>query len=76
MCKAIAESYLMNNNRKPICRLRFNSTQKFLGFPGVQTDSKDGQVEEKILINSVDEIYKFADRLKSIVARYDTKTSK
>jgi hypothetical protein len=67
---------LDDNNRKPICRLRFNSTQKFLGFPGIQADGKDGQVEEKILINSVDEIYKFADRLKSIVARYDTKTSK
>jgi hypothetical protein len=48
-----------DNNRKPICRLHFNGKQKFIGFVG-----PDKQ-EERIPINSLDEIYKFADRLKA-----------
>jgi hypothetical protein len=64
---------LDDNNRKPICRLRFTPTQKIIGFFSSTQEGKDGQTEERIAINSLDELYQYADRLKSTVARYDVK---
>ncbi len=55
---------LDDNNRKPICRLHFNYAQKYLG---VFTD-KD---EERLEINSVDDIFKHADHLKLTLKKYD-----
>ena len=55
---------LDDNNRKPICRLRFNSSNMYLGLFKQKN-------EEKILIDSVDDIYKYADNLKSTVLEYD-----
>ena len=55
---------LDDNNRKPICRLRFNSTQKYLGL------FDTGKDEEKIPIESVDDIYQYADRLAGTVRHY------
>lgn len=55
---------LDDNNRKPICRLYFDSTQKYLG---VFTDKN----EERIKIDSIDGIFKHADRLKATVAEYE-----
>ncbi|MCD0416519.1 type I restriction enzyme HsdR N-terminal domain-containing protein [Rubrivivax sp. JA1024] len=56
---------LDDNNRKPICRLRFNNTAKLrLGL-------FDANKEEEIVpIDSVDQIYEFADRLKQTVQTY------
>ena len=48
---------LDDNNRKPICRLRFNREQKYLG---VLDENKS---EEKIAIDTVDDIYKYSDRI-------------
>lgn len=56
---------LDDNNRKPLCRLHFNRTQKYLGlFDG---DKK----ETRHLLESLDDIYKFADQLKSAVSYYE-----
>lgn len=63
---------LDDNNRRPICRLRFNRAQKYVGFfTGSQENEAEGLKEEKVPINDIDEIYNFADRLKATVARYD-----
>jgi hypothetical protein len=67
---------LDDNNRKPVVRLRFNTTQKALGFITGQTDGRNVQQEERVPIETLDDIYKHADRLKAVVARYDTKESK
>ncbi len=57
---------LDDNNRKPICRLHFNSsTKKQLGLFNAD------KAEEKESITSVDEIYKFAERILAAVRRYD-----
>lgn len=53
-----------DNNRKPICRLRFNNSQRlYLGL-------MNGKEEEKVLITDPDEIYNFADRLRATVSAY------
>ncbi len=56
---------LDDNNRKPICRLHFNRTQKYVG---VFDEDKN---EERIPIEKVEEIYKYGDRLLSTVKAYD-----
>jgi hypothetical protein len=58
---------LDDSNRKPICRLYFNTTQKYIGFV------EDSQVE-RFPIDSLDDIYKHVDRLKSVIARLEAKT--
>ena len=55
---------LDNTNRKPICRLHFNSPQKQIGF------FKNKQ-EERIPLNNLNNIFKYADRLKAVVGEYD-----
>lgn len=55
---------LDDNNRKPICRLRFNRPQKYLG---VISHKK----EEKFAIDCVDDIYKYAEQIKSTIAQYE-----
>lgn len=56
---------LDDNNRKPVCRLHFNSPQKHIAF-------FDGQKNiDKVPIDNVDDIHRHADRLKAIVAYYD-----
>jgi hypothetical protein len=54
---------LDDNNRKPICRLHFNTIQKYIG---IITQKK----EERIPIDGVDDIFKHADSLKATVAEY------
>lgn len=56
---------LDNNNRKPICRLHFNYSQKYLGII-------TGKDEERIPINDLNEIFKHADNLKATVNSYAT----
>lgn len=64
-----AQSYcailLDDNNRKPICRLRFNNTQKLkLGLFNAQKD------EELFTLETVDDIYNYAEQLKATVVAY------
>jgi hypothetical protein len=57
---------LDDNNRKPICRLRFNYSQKYLGLFDAS------KAEEKIPIGAITDIYQFEARLAGIVASYDS----
>lgn len=56
---------LDDNNRKPLCRLHFNSAQKYLSL-------FDTEKEEKLPIEGIDDLYKYAERLKAAVAKYDS----
>ena len=63
-----AQSYcailLDDNNRKPICRLRFNNTAKLiLGL-------FNGKDEERISLTDIDDIYNYGDKLKATVLPY------
>ncbi len=55
---------LDDNNRKPICRLHFNYSQKYLGL----VNNKN---EERFEIDNVDDIFKYVDELKAITVAYD-----
>jgi hypothetical protein len=57
---------LDDNNRKPICRLYFNTSQYYLG---IVTD-KDKNID-KIPISNVDEIYSYADQIRAIPNFYE-----
>ncbi|NWF16793.1 type I restriction enzyme HsdR N-terminal domain-containing protein [Pseudomonas reactans] len=56
---------LDDNNRKPICRLHFNRSQKYLGI------FDEGKNETRHAISSIDEIYEYADQLKKTVGYYE-----
>ena len=64
-----AQSYcailLDDNNRKPICRLRFNNPQKLV--LGLFNDKKE---EERVPLESVDDVHNFSDQLKAILDSY------
>jgi hypothetical protein len=55
---------LDDNNRKPICRLHFNTSQKYLGL------FDDAKNEHREPIEEAAEIYRFASKLKETAARY------
>lgn len=55
---------LDDNNRKPIARLHFNSKQKYLGLLDAEKN------ETRHTIESLDEIYQFADQIRDAVIRY------
>lgn len=56
---------LDNNNRKPLARLKFNRTQKYLSL--IDQDRN----EENIPIDGVDDIYQYGDRLIQIAKGYE-----
>lgn len=56
---------LDDNNRKPICRLHFNRSQKYIG---IFDEEKN---ETRHAISSIDEIYEYSDHLKKTVGYYD-----
>jgi hypothetical protein len=62
---------LDDNNRKPICRLYFNNLQskKLALF----NHNGDGNEEEKVPIQDLNDIYKYADQLKTTVVHYEKK---
>jgi len=64
-----AQSYcailLDDNNRKPICRLRFNNAEKLR--IGIFNDKKE---EEQFGLDSVDDIYNYAEQLKGTASSY------
>ncbi len=53
-----------DNNRKPLCRLHFNRTQKYIGLFDIEKN------ETRHPIATVDDIYSFADILKATAALY------
>ncbi len=55
---------LDGNVRKPICRLHFNRKQKFVGL-------FDGGSEERVQIDSIDDLLLYGDRFKATVQVYD-----
>lgn len=60
---------LDDNNRKPICRLYFNAPKKWLGvFDG------EGRTEERVPVEEVAEIHKYADRLRATLRHYEPKS--
>lgn len=62
-----AKSYcaviLDNNNRKPLTRLHFNRSSKWISL---FTNKK----EERLRIESLDDIYGYADRLQATARQY------
>jgi hypothetical protein len=56
-----------DNNRRPICRLHFNGRQKYIGLFNVAGDKNK---EERIPIDSLNEIYKLTGRLKATAEWY------
>lgn len=55
---------LDNVNRKPICRFHFNSTKKHVSL-------FDNDKEERVTIETIDDLYNLAGRLKKTAAKYD-----
>jgi hypothetical protein len=63
-----AKSYcgilLDDNNRKPICRLRFNTSNKLIGL-------FKNKVESAIPIDNLNDIYTYGGQIKQTVEEYD-----
>lgn len=57
---------LDDNNRKPICRLHFNTVNKYL-----ETFHNGKESGEKVLLNSLDEIYNFKEELHKTLENYN-----
>ncbi len=57
---------LDDNNRKPICRLHFNSKKKCITF-------FDNGVEEKIEIENNNQLYEYSSRLINVIDQYEKK---
>jgi len=55
---------LDDNNRKPIVRLRFNASQKYLGT------FDENKNETRHAIGEIDDIYKHADTIKATIKKY------
>lgn len=56
---------LDDNNRKPIARLHFNTGQKYIGiFDSSKTETRHP-------IDTLDEIYRFADQIRATVHHYE-----
>lgn len=60
---------LDDNNRKPLARLHFNRSQKYLGIFDEQRN------EERVPIKNIDEIYKYADRMRRVFSFYESESS-
>lgn len=56
---------LDDNNRKPICRLHLNGSNKYIGL------FDQNKNEERILLNNIDEIYVYTDRLLNTISLYE-----
>ena len=59
---------LDDSRLKPICRLHFNSAKKYLGL------FDEGRNHERFEIESIDDIYEYAEQLKTTAQRYDSPT--
>ncbi|RKU20979.1 hypothetical protein C6500_07530 [Candidatus Poribacteria bacterium] len=56
---------LDDSNRKLICRLHFNRAKKYLGL------FDEDRNHERFGIESIDDIYEYAEQLKATAQRYD-----
>jgi predicted type IV restriction endonuclease len=56
---------LDDNNRRPICRLYFNTKNKYLGL------FADNKSEEKVSMMDLNDIYNYADKLKITISNYE-----
>jgi len=56
---------LDDNNRKPICRLHFNRSQKYIGI------FDQDKNETRHPLNSIDDIYEYSDSLKKTIGYYE-----
>ncbi len=56
---------LDDNNRKPLCRLHFNTAQKYIGV------IENNKQETRIPLDSLADIYKHADKLLATVGFYE-----
>ncbi|AZB57274.1 restriction endonuclease [Cereibacter sphaeroides] len=56
-----------NNNRKPLARLHFNRSVKYIGL-------FDGEQEERVALASLDDIYTLAERLRATASRHINST--
>lgn len=52
-----------DNNRRPLARLHFNRSVKYVGL-------FDGEKEERLIIESLDQIYDHSDRLRRTASKY------
>jgi hypothetical protein len=57
---------LDDNNRKPLCRLHFNTNNKYL-----ETFHNGKEAGEKILLNTLDEIYNYKNQLHQTLENYN-----
>ena len=57
---------LDDNNRKPLARLHFNRNQKYLGL------FDEERAEERLPITDLNEIYAHADKLRRVLAFYES----
>lgn len=61
-----AKSYcavLVDNNRKPLARLHFNRSVKYIGL-------FDGETEDRVIIETLDQIYDYSDRIRATAQKY------
>lgn len=64
---------LDDNQKKIVCRMRFNSTKKKIGlFDSQERSASGGRIEDKIPIENLTDIYNFSERLKNTVKPYIT----
>lgn len=64
--KSYCAILLDDNNRKAICRLHFNRTQMYFGI------LDENKKEERIPIDGIDDIYKYAEQIIATVQKYDS----
>jgi hypothetical protein len=60
---------LDDNNRKPIARLHFNRSRKYLGT------FDENRKEERVPIETLDDIFKHADKIRRVFAFYEREKS-
>ena len=56
---------LDDNNRKPICRLHFNYSQKYIGLIS-------NKKEERVQIECIDDIFEYSAQLKAVINDYES----
>ena len=61
---------LDNNNRRPLCRLRLNSSRTFLGLFDGSRHSSGALVENQLQIESINDIYSYAEQIRETAQRY------
>jgi hypothetical protein len=54
---------LINNNRRPLARLHFNCSVKYIGL-------FDSEAHERLIVDTLDQIYDHSDQLRATAKRY------